>query len=193
MLKFRVRAFLFAGLLAAGLSAPASANVVYNLTFKSFSNVVEGTGTLTLNFATLAQDFNVNQTLNAILVGIVTSDLNGHGVFTITPANLASGSQFQTGNVGQIFTLTATQSGSGPATLLFLDLFTSSWQLHNGNNNGPTADQGSFSITGPTFVAGGDATATPIPAALPLFASGAGLLSFLGWRKKRKNAAANAA
>ena len=30
------------------------------------------------------------------------------------------------------------------------------------------------------------ATATPLPAALPLFASGAGLIGFLGWRKKRK-------
>ena len=28
--------------------------------------------------------------------------------------------------------------------------------------------------------------ATPLPAALPLFASGAGVLGFLGWRRKRK-------
>jgi hypothetical protein len=31
---------------------------------------------------------------------------------------------------------------------------------------------------------------TPLPAALPLFASGAGLLGFLSWRRKRKSAAA---
>jgi hypothetical protein len=30
---------------------------------------------------------------------------------------------------------------------------------------------------------------TPLPAALPLFASGAGLLGFFGWRTKRKNTA----
>ncbi len=30
---------------------------------------------------------------------------------------------------------------------------------------------------------------TPLPAALPLFASGAGVLGFLGWRRKRKQAA----
>jgi hypothetical protein len=30
---------------------------------------------------------------------------------------------------------------------------------------------------------------TPIPGALPLFASGLGALGLLGWRKKRKNAA----
>ena len=34
-----------------------------------------------------------------------------------------------------------------------------------------------------------DASVTPLPAALPLFASGGGLLGFLGWRRRRKNAA----
>jgi hypothetical protein len=34
---------------------------------------------------------------------------------------------------------------------------------------------------------------TPLPAALPLFASGLGALGLLGWRRKRKNAAALAA
>jgi hypothetical protein len=34
---------------------------------------------------------------------------------------------------------------------------------------------------------------TPIPAALPLFASGLGGLGLLGWRRKRKAAAARAA
>ena len=37
------------------------------------------------------------------------------------------------------------------------------------------------------------ATATPLPAALPLFATGVGGLGLLGWRRKRKNAAASAA
>ena len=36
-------------------------------------------------------------------------------------------------------------------------------------------------------------SATPLPAALPLFASGLGALGLLGWRRKRKNAAALAA
>jgi len=34
---------------------------------------------------------------------------------------------------------------------------------------------------------------TPLPAALPLFATGLGAMSLLGWRRKRKNAAAIAA
>jgi hypothetical protein len=38
-------------------------------------------------------------------------------------------------------------------------------------------------------LAGGDQVATPLPAALPLFATGLGGLSLLGWRRKRKTAA----
>ena len=36
----------------------------------------------------------------------------------------------------------------------------------------------------------GAAMATPLPAALPLFATGLGVLGLLGWRRKRKAAAA---
>ena len=43
---------------------------------------------------------------------------------------------------------------------------------------------------GATFTA---APAVPLPAALPLFASGLGALGLLGWRRKRKNAAVAAA
>ena len=45
-----------------------------------------------------------------------------------------------------------------------------------------------------TFSVSGTATAlTPIPTALPLFATGIGCLGLLGWRRKRKNTAAIAA
>jgi hypothetical protein len=39
---------------------------------------------------------------------------------------------------------------------------------------------------------GGPGLATPLPAALPLFAGGLGVMGLLGWRKKRKAAAAAA-
>jgi hypothetical protein len=42
-------------------------------------------------------------------------------------------------------------------------------------------------------VIGTTVTATPLPATLPLFATGFGAMGLLGWRKKRKNAAAIAA
>jgi hypothetical protein len=41
---------------------------------------------------------------------------------------------------------------------------------------------GTFDVSG--------VSATPLPAALPLFATGLGALGLLGWRRRRKNAAA---
>jgi hypothetical protein len=180
MIKLRTAALLLAAVMALGLSAPAEANVVYDITFTNFGSTVEGTGTLTLNFSTLAAADSLNGSLAGILVGINTTNLDGQGTFSITPGDLASGSQFQTGSAGQIFTLTAEQSGSGASTVLFLDLFTNSWQLHNGNDNGATAAQGSFTISGP-FLA-----ATPVPAALPLFAGGLGLVAYFAGRRRQR-------
>ena len=50
---------------------------------------------------------------------------------------------------------------------------------------------GSGSITvcedcSPTYELTGDITPTPVPATLPLFATGVGALGLFGWRKKRK-------
>lgn len=187
MSKLSSTALLLAGFVFAGLTCPASANVVYNITFDNYGSTVEGTGTLTLNFSTLAQDENYNGSLSSILVSINTSNLDGHGAFSITPSNLAGGSQFQTGNVGQIYTLTAEEAGSGANTVLFLDLFTNTWQLHNGSDNGATADQGSFIIAGPTV------STTPLPATLPLFAGGLGFVGYLTRRRKKSRTQALAA
>jgi hypothetical protein len=49
------------------------------------------------------------------------------------------------------------------------------------------------SFTGQNTTFGGGQNETPLPAALPLFTSGLGALGLLGWRRKRKNAAALAA
>ena len=49
------------------------------------------------------------------------------------------------------------------------------------------------SITGQSTPFGGGQNEAPLPAALPLFTSGLGVLGLLGWRRKRKNAAALAA
>jgi hypothetical protein len=44
-------------------------------------------------------------------------------------------------------------------------------------------NQGNFEVDNFSYVA---AAATPLPAALPLFATGLGGLGLLGWRRKRK-------
>ena len=59
----------------------------------------------------------------------------------------------------------------------------STWQLNSQSK--PFSDLGSFLVRAPA--------ATPLPAAFPLFVTGLGALGLLGWRRKRKNAAAIAA
>ncbi len=68
------------------------------------------------------------------------------------------------------------------STELMLDTATSMFFLLNGD-------------TGATPVGATTATfsATPLPTALPLFATGLGAMGLFGWRRKRKNAAALAA
>jgi hypothetical protein len=55
---------------------------------------------------------------------------------------------------------------------------------------GAAEDAGGETGTGSPPYAQGE-WATPLPAALPLFASGLGAMGFFGWRRKRKAAAAN--
>jgi hypothetical protein len=62
------------------------------------------------------------------------------------------------------------------------------------NNDPPNAPGGYYiGVTGPDLNDYLGVTTTPLPAALPLFASGLGALGLFGWRRKRKNAAAIAA
>jgi hypothetical protein len=177
--------------------APANASVFYNLTFENASGavVVEGTGAINLNIATVAQASNFNSSSISTFLSLTTTVINGHPAFSLLPADLQTFS-ISTGNVGQVFSLTVQENVpasnfGNPATatnILVLDLFTNTWQIHGQNNS--TVDQGRLVIAGPTLgLAGGNQSETPLPAALPLFASGAGVLGFLGWRRKRKQAA----
>lgn len=176
-MKFYRGLFVLGCLLSIGFAVPAHANVVYTLDFDNSSGTtIEGTGTLTLDFSSLSQDYNLNGSLAGILVSIATTDIDGDGSYTITPSNLASGSEFQTGAAGQIYTLTAEESGSG-TDVLFLDLYTGTWQLHSGNDNGSTTASGDLVIaSGPTL--------TPLPDTLSLMLGGLGLLGYLSLRRR---------
>ena len=64
------------------------------------------------------------------------------------------------------------------------------WTVSNGScsySGGYDCDTDYFKVD--NVVVGGTPNATPLPAALPLFASGLGALGLLGWRRKRKAAA----
>ncbi len=72
----------------------------------------------------------------------------------------------------------------------------------NGNGGGIYNNGGMVNLANSTFLNnsasfgndiynnGGTVAATPLPAALPLFASGLGALGLFGWRRKRKPQAA---
>jgi hypothetical protein len=179
MRNAKLAILLFATLFATGLTASARANVVYTLDFK-LGSTDEGTGSLTLNLSSLSQADNLSQSLSGILVSVTTPNLGGQGAFTITPSNLNTGSFINTGSAGQIFSLTVEESGTSAS--LYLDLFTNSWQVHNACcGGGATEAQGSFTIAGPALAA-----ATPLPATLPLFAGGLGLVGYLARRRQRR-------
>jgi len=172
--------------------APANAAVVYNITFKnSAGTVVEGTGVLTLNLATLAQANNLVSNSISTFTSLTTTVIDNQTAFNLLPADLTQFS-INTGNVGQVFGLTVAQTVpqsnfNGTTNILILDLFTNAWQIHGQFNS--TVDSGAFTLSGPSLSAGGTSGATPIPGALPLFASGGVLIGYLGLRRKRKVAA----
>jgi hypothetical protein len=98
----------------------------------------------------------------------VTVSFGGTNIGTYTPTSTSF----------QLFTATFT-AASASGDLMFLAAPESTGDF----------DTGLDLVT----VSAGTASATPLPGALPLFASGLGALGLLGWRRKRKTAAAIAA
>ena len=68
-----------------------------------------------------------------------------------------------------------------------------SQSFDNAELNSPTAIGQNFNDPGKWAGPNQPIASTPLPAALPLFAGGLGVMGLLGWRKKRKNTAAIAA
>ncbi len=79
-----------------------------------------------------------------------------------------------------------TKAVPGPPQIMPLDYFQGGAALMF---SGPIVAFDSPVIVGEWDITIREATATPLPAALPLFATGLGAFGLLGWRRKRKGAA----
>ncbi len=112
-----------------------------------------------------------------------------------TPSSYVSGFYFYTGIIpvsgsyssdGFDFINTGFRDGSIEDYFGHLEIYTA--MLYSSPESSPTFLLGTYtglnSVTGYTDTV--KITATPLPAALPLFAGGLGGLGLLGWRRKRK-------
>jgi hypothetical protein len=167
MSKLSASALLGAGLMAAGFSGPAHASVVYDLTLTATydSNstplsTYDGTGTITLSSVPSATGLT-NEGSAAVTFLVDGESFSG----------IASSVQFQDGSFWNA--TFSEQIGSSP---LRFTLDTSGVYAFYYDNGGQDAS-GTISSA---------LAATPLPAALPLFAGGLGLLGLMGRRRKQK-------
>ena len=161
--------------------------------FNSITRLIGGSGTTEQFNSTVVGNVSINGgPLNPILfTGPVTVFLSGYTAL---------------GQLGTFNTEMTQQDLSGGGVLIR----ESPTKASTGQTKIENMGGGLFQITsffdvftelsldgGATWVASVDSThvdltnATPLPAALPLFATGLGALGLLGWRRKRKQAAAN--
>jgi hypothetical protein len=165
-----------------GYGAPANAlNFDFSFTGTSFptcngsaSNCINGTVTgeifglasSGISSATSVEIFSYPAALTGITTALNTPISSVENIFTVTGGSIATYG-FESANSEFLLSL-----GAGN----YLQDF--------------TGGSGGLIVSGPvTFTPVTDGTATPLPATLPLFATGLGALGLLGWRRKRKHAA----
>ena len=164
MSKFGVPAFLCAGLVACALSTSARASVVYDLTLTDASNATyDGTGTITLGSAP-SPTMQSNYTSAAVTFQVDGQLFSGN----------ATSVQFLDGNFRN-----ATFSETIGNTPMQFTLDTTGGYAFYADGQQEAAGTITSSLA-----------TTPLPAALPLFAGGFGMVGFLARRRKRN--AANA-
>jgi len=185
----RLALLLAAGLLYCGLSVPASATTWYlvDATFGDGGAVTPGSyfgwtvyGFLDSTPGSLA----ITTTAGSILTGYT---------YALPPSDPGGGSPpgpngfIITNNYDDVLSIEFQNplTGSGPDPILVGNYSYECLSFSCGLAAGGIAGDGSSRY----FLTGGYATTiapTPLPAALPLFATGLGAIGLLGWRRKRK-------
>jgi len=176
----RVLGFLAAATLAFGISANSAKAVTYTLTGTAIDTPEAAMG---FSFVFTSPAF-ITTVLEHVTLDSCSTTSTAYActVASFRPAELKnfpnSGDTWD--QVDFEWTNTDNTGGGGGQLLFVLGAFTTPGVY----NVGPISMSSDAVLT---------VSETPLPAALPLFASGLGALGLLGWRRKRKHAAAIAA
>ena len=192
--------------------APAhSITTTYSYTGSNYINILDSsavpgsyttsmniTGSFTLGDALLPN--LLNQDISSSLIDFSFND----GRFTLTPANTTIFEHFQvstdsSGNISDWWISIFDKDLGSLVAGEFAHHISTSMTLNRGHIYTCEIVSGSC-VTGAAYTDRGEwsgeitgiwtAAETPIPAALPLFATGAGIIGLLGWRRKRRKAKA---
>ena len=182
-------------LIATGITDEAFANSIpINLNFSSPGGVLDfyvksltfslptGFSNPSLNLTNFQVDDRGVLELNGLIVASTGISGPGSGHMVLTSGGPNNPFTFEYGVTGPYTSITS----GFVAGFNTLDVIVNNTNLGiNGNltTSGPT----SINLAGAVTY---DVSATPLPATLPLFASGLGALGLLGWHRKRKAAAA---
>jgi hypothetical protein len=171
----KITAFIIAAVFTSIFLQPKTANAV-TITDFSFTGTcsVDCTGTAT---ATLVLQ---NYTIGSVFDGTKFVSFTYHsdflGTISVDGSNFVGGSGTFVSLPGAASVVLTWQNG-GPFAFAFTSDTSGSWCI----GTGCLSDAGTNGVWSLNPV--------PLPAALPLFATGLGALSLLGWRRKRKAAA----
>ena len=151
-------------------SAAQASTITYNLTLQdTVPGGVSGTGTLTIVAPLLANNtYTPGPSVTLLDFVINAQDFNETGSFTSIHTNASAA-------IDAITTLAFSPGFLSTGSLTF---------TYSGNGQ---FGSGVINLVAAQPTGTGNNSTTPLPAALPLFATGSGLLGFLGWRRKRKN------
>ena len=170
---------------AAVFGASNASAATYNVLFDVLSDVVQGTITTDGTIGGLRNTNISSYTLTMSGPGITTSTVTGGSANVTTgfPFTL-SASSTAIGYINANTQTNITSTGGGSQRVFFSNISTILLE----DSAGHTAVSGT--LTQPFAIATIATSNVPLPAALPLFATGLAGLGVLGWRKKRKDIAA---
>jgi hypothetical protein len=169
----RAAALLF-GSLAAAITATNAGAATFDWTLSVPSNVTSGGFTYTGGGSLTAI---MTGTPGVFTINSMTGEVNGNGVSLLAPGSFE-------GNTNQLLLNQPFLLGSNGFSLLVASIGDINVFTFGGNGSGN--DWGEFGPTG-AFAGVGvfQVAQTPLPAALPLCASGLSALGFFGWLRKR--------